>query len=248
VSHQSISAGAGEDRLTLISHVARKIASARRLTVEDARDFSQTVHLKFLEGEYQVFARFEGRSSLETFLTTVVTRMLQDWRNQKWGKWRPTATAVRLGATAIALERLTARDGFTFNEAIEILARRPTTRTSRTDLEQLATQLPRRVRRHYVSDAVLEELPGSGFPDPIEDDDRRRRQRDIRRALRHAIAQLSERDQWLLHERFQRRKPVSAIAKGLSVDCRSLYRHFDALQGRLRRVLNSEGITGSAAD
>ena len=41
----------------------------------------------------------------------------QDWRNARWGKWRPSAEARRQGALATHLERLMRRDGLTFEEA-----------------------------------------------------------------------------------------------------------------------------------
>ena len=65
------------------------------------------------ERGYDIIDRFEGRSSLRTYLTVVISRMLLDWRNSKYGKWRPSKAALSLGEHAVDLERLMSRDGYT---------------------------------------------------------------------------------------------------------------------------------------
>jgi RNA polymerase sigma factor (sigma-70 family) len=230
-----------DDHAAVLSSVIHRIATARRLNTEDAREFSQTVHLKMLERNYAAFSQFEGRSSLATFLTSVVERMLKDWRNEQWGKWRTSAAALRLGPTAVLLERLIVRDGLTSGEAVELVAARPA-QPSRAELERLTSLLPSRVRRQRVSDDLLIDMQGSDFHDPIEDEERRRHARVIRTILRQTLAQLSQRDQWLLHERYLRRRSVAAIAKALSMDAKALYRYFAALQKRLRQSLVAAGV------
>jgi len=46
-----------------------------------------------------LLAKFEGRSSLRTFLTVVIQRLFLDHRISAWGKWRPSAEARRGGST-----------------------------------------------------------------------------------------------------------------------------------------------------
>jgi len=77
--------------LSLLDTVIRAVARARRLACGDFQDFAQTVHLKLLERRYDAFSRFRGDSSLRTYLTVVVTRILLEWRNARSGKWRPSA-------------------------------------------------------------------------------------------------------------------------------------------------------------
>ena len=47
--------------------------------------------------DYSILRKFKGRSSLRTDLITVVTHLYQDWRNGRWGKWRPSEDAKRRG-------------------------------------------------------------------------------------------------------------------------------------------------------
>src|SRR5262245_9404414 len=105
-------------QLALLAQVVRNVAKVGRLSRDDAEDFAQSVQLKFLERDYDVLRRFEGRSSLKTYLTVVVRRLLLDWQDHAYGKWRPTATALRLGPHAVQLERLVNRDAFTATEAV----------------------------------------------------------------------------------------------------------------------------------
>ena len=111
--------------LVLLGEVIRAVVRRGRLPPADAEDFSQGVQLKFLESGYEAFARFDGRSSLRTYLTTVVWRLLLDWRTAAYGKWRPSAVARRLGAQAVRLDRLLNRDGLTVDEAIQVASRAP---------------------------------------------------------------------------------------------------------------------------
>ena len=106
------------------------------------RGLSQGVQLKFLESGYQAFARFDGRSSLRTYPTTVVWRLLLDWRTAAYGKWRPSAAARRLGPQAVRLDRLLNRDGLTVDEAIQVASRAPEASPEHA-LRLIADRLPR---------------------------------------------------------------------------------------------------------
>ena len=67
------------EQLAVLDSVIRQAARAGRLQPQDAEDFSQSVHLRLIERQYDVFDRFDGRSSLRTYLTVVVRRLLLDW-------------------------------------------------------------------------------------------------------------------------------------------------------------------------
>jgi hypothetical protein len=107
-----------QEQLAFLTRVIRDVTRAKRLSPDDADDFSQYVHLKLLERNYDVFERFSARSSLRTFLTVVVGRLLLDWRRAMLGKWRPSAMARRLGPAAVCLDRLIYRDGLSAADAI----------------------------------------------------------------------------------------------------------------------------------
>lgn len=230
--------------LAILSQVLRDVARARRLSPEDAQDFAQTVHLRFLERRYDVFHRFGRQSSLRTYLTVVVTRLLLDWRNATYGKWRASAAAVRLGPHAVLLERLISRDGCTTDEAVWRVHASGSPVTS-SELQQLAIQLPKRPRRQLVSDDALANVRDRQIDDPVTAEERRRIAGHVRRMLATAIRQLPPDDRDLIRLRYGHRHSVQGLAVALQTDPKSLYRRFDRTLRTLRRTLEAAGITGS---
>lgn len=226
----------------LLQRVIRSVARSNRLSPEDAEDFSQTVHVKLLERNYDVFDSYEGRSSLSTFLTVVVTRLLLDWRNATRGKWRPSATAVRLGDDAAALERLIHRDGLTRDEAIATLASRHPTAGRLQALHDLADQLPPRLRRTFVRDVADEAFGHLEFDDPIAAADVRARRQATRRALAQACATLDPDERRLIALRYGRAWSVRAIGDALCTDPKPLYRRIDRVLKTLRGRMASLGV------
>ena len=68
-------------QLDLLSHVVRDVARFQQLSPEDAQDFAESVQQCLMEQRYEIFSRYTGRSSLRTYLTIIVTRLLLEWRN-----------------------------------------------------------------------------------------------------------------------------------------------------------------------
>jgi RNA polymerase sigma factor for flagellar operon FliA len=231
------------EQLALLAQTLRDVAQARRLSREDAEDFAQSVQVRFLERGYDIFGRFEGRSSLRTYLTVVITRMLLDWRNSKYGKWRPSKAAVSLGEHAVDLERLVSRDGYTTEEAAEVL-RMKRNAPSLPALRRLAEQLPARQRRRMVSDEPLRDAEGPRFEDPIEIEDRSRAERRVRAALAGALRQLSPEDRWLIQLRYVRDHSVRSAGLALGTDPKALYRRYERVLRKMRGLLTAAGVTG----
>src|SRR5207302_6805108 len=98
--------------LPVIDEVVAHVCRRHRLSATEADDFAGEVRLRLIERDYEPLRRFEGRSSLRTYLTVVVHRYFLDYRNKLWGKWRPSMEAKRFGAAAILFERLQVRDGW----------------------------------------------------------------------------------------------------------------------------------------
>ncbi len=227
---------------TLLSQTLRDVARARRLSPEDAQDFIQSAELKLLERNYDVFRRFDGRSSLRTYLTVVATRLLLDWRNSTYGKWRASAAAVSLGRVAVLLETLMVRDGHSQGEAVAILLGRSDA-PSKAELLRIAGQLPPRERRRMVSDESLFEI-GARFEDPVGIAERRRTERRVRLALAAALRQLPVEERQLIKGRYGQNCSVQALAAALNTDPKKLYRRFDRALRTLRHLLVAAGISG----
>ena len=232
-----------ESNLELIERVIRFTARRQRLDESDAEDFASTVKLKFIENDYAVIRKFEGRSHFSTFVTIVVQRMLLDYRIHHWGKWHASAEAKRLGDLAVDLEQLLHRDGRGIDEALPILrARHP--EATREMLEQIAARLPeRRARRHMVD---LSEAEGLAMDDSTEESvlaaERQSTSQRLSCAMREAIAQLPENDRLLLQLRFESRLTVAQISRSLQIEQKLLYRRMEKLMRDLRAELERAGI------
>lgn len=237
----------------LLQRVIRSVARANRLSPEDAEDFGQTVHLRMLERNYDVFDSYAGLASLQTFLSVVVKRLLLDWRNATRGKWRPSAAANRLGADAVTLERLIHRDGLTRDEAIATLVSRAVAAGDTTAVVEtarvlaLVERMPARTRRTFVRDVADDALGCREFEDPVEAADLRARRRAVRKALQQACARLNPHERRLIHLRYGRQQTVRAIGDVLQTDAKPLYRQIERTVDQLRHSLVEMGVDGHDA-
>ena len=218
-------------QLTLLDAVIGAVARAHRLKREDAQDFAQSVHLRLAERKYDVFARFAGRSSLRTFLTVVVRRLLLDWRNAQQGKWRSSAEARRRGAWAIELERLVYRDGQPIEEALTRLCARPDA-PSRHSLAVLLGDLPFRPKRAF--DTVLSDIADSRIDDYVDAIERSRNRRQVSAAVAGALRALPPDDRRLIALRYGRGQRIGDIAKAQRVEPKVLYRRVERAMRSLR--------------
>jgi RNA polymerase sigma factor (sigma-70 family) len=234
------------DQFALLQRVIRTVARNNRLNPDDAEDFAQTVHVKLLQRDYDAFDSYEGRCYLSTYLTVVVTRLLLDWRNATQGKWRSSASALRLGPDAVLLERLMNRDGLTREEAIATVAsRRPG--TAACQVAAIADRLVPRPRRIFVRDVPDDALGRLEFQDPIVAAELRARRRHVRGALRQAYAVLPPEDRRLIALRFGRALTIRAIGDELGTDPKPLYRRLDRALKTLRHRLTALGVEGVGA-
>ena len=111
--------------LAVIEQVIGWVAGRRGLRGADADDFASVVKMRLVENDYEILGKFQGRSSLKTYLTAVINRLYLDFQVQRFGKWRSSAEARRLGTVALRLECLMFRDGLTFDEACGVLQSDP---------------------------------------------------------------------------------------------------------------------------
>ncbi len=235
------------EHLAMVSTIVRDIARWRRMSREDMEDFAQSVHLRFIERGYDIFHRFDGRSSLKTYLFVVVRNMLLDWQNSTYGKWRPSTAAVRAGEHAIALERLITRDGHTADEAIALLRTRPATPPER-ELRQLVDNLPARRRGRLITPVAPSEMDQPvEFHDPVATRDRSRARAVIRSRLAVALAALPTDDRRLLVLRYRHDRSVQSVALMLETDPKALYRRFDRVLRSLRRNLARQGVSSPSS-
>jgi RNA polymerase sigma factor (sigma-70 family) len=230
--------------LPFIERAAAHVARTNHLSAEDADDFSSCVKMKLIENDYAVLRKFQGRSSLRTFLGVVIQREFIEFQRERWGKWHPSAEARRGGPVLELLERLLVRDGHTFEEACELLASKHQINLERTELEALGARLPVRYARRFESDDALPLIP-SAEPQPdaaLERVERERLSARIQDVVTTLKARLHETDRLILAYRFEDGRKVVEIADILHLDQKALYRRVESLLKQLRGALEAEGF------
>lgn len=232
--------------LEVLTQVLRHVARVHRLSAADAEDLAQSVRLRLVQRNYDIFRRFKRGRSLSAYLSVVVARMLIDRRNAEWGKWRPSSAARRLGPPAVLLERLIQRDGLTREEAIQTAARESCAPTI-SELRQLVQTLPARLPRRELLHQDMRRHDAVAFLDPIEAAEHASSEQRMAAHLGSALRVLARDERRLLYLRFVRNQSVSDIARGLCMDPKRLYRRFDASLHRLRVELAARGITSMAS-
>jgi RNA polymerase sigma factor (sigma-70 family) len=239
-----------EANLDVIERAIARVCREARLERMDAEDFASTARLALLADDCAVLRKFEGRSSLATYLTIVVRRLRLDARREEW-RWHTSAEAQRRGPAAVDFERLTRRDGRSFAEAAELIRGNHPDVTAR-ELEELAASLPQRAPKPvlvHVADGDEERLAGSGTAaDRVDALDAAERSERANDAVRMAMATMSAQDRVILRLRFSRNASIASIARGLGVEQRPLYRRIEALMATLRRALAGAGIDAASAE
>lgn len=232
------------ESLPFIQAAVRQLARQYRMSADEVDECVAEARLRLLEHNYEVLRKFEGRSSLRTYLTTVVTRLFLDRRVKAWGKWRPSAEARRLGPTAIALERLTTRDQLSLDQAIDTLLARGETMTEAA-LRSMAEHLPHRIIRRVEDTRALEDVPSFGPSSDhlVADADAAALTRQAQAALYGALRNLSARERLMLRLRFEQGSTVAHISRVLHEPQKALYRQFERLLGALREDLVGKGIS-----
>ena len=186
---------------------------------------------------------FSSRSSMATYLTSVIQNLARDYRMNRWGRWRPTAAATRLGLIAVQLETLLDRDGFSLDEAIEMLRANHGVRRSRLELTNLAGQLPQRMRLRFEGDdAVAAAAASSRADEAVTEAERQETLDRARTALKGALAELDIEDRLVLKMHYQSGLTISAISAALGLDQRRLYGRRDRCRRRLRASLEGRGL------
>lgn len=228
------------ENLPLVGQIIKTVCRGRGMDAAQTEEFAGFVHLRLIENDYAIIRAFKERSSFGTFLTTVISRLLKDYRNHEWGKWHDSAEATRLGESAIQVERLVLRDRRTIDDAVSILATRFPGIT-KASIEELVERLPKRHPRRFVG------LEKRRAAESEENDDVENRETasHVSSVVRDFIDHLPKEDQLLLQLRFDSDMPVPQIARSLHLDVQLLYRRLRKLFADLKQALEKAGISAA---
>lgn len=236
-------------QLGLIDRIIASVARRHGLEGDEADDFASWVKAKLIENGYAAIQKFQDRSSIATYLSAVIANLFRDYRTQQWGRWRSSAAALKLGTLAVRLEMLLYRDGHTVGQAIQVLRSTGATDLSDREIAELAARLPARVsaRVHPPVDAAS--VASAETAQQADAELWRAEQTQEWAAacgtLERALASLPPDDQLILRLRYWEGFTVAEIARTLRVDQKPLYRRIDHALGRLRGLLEAEGLDGA---
>jgi RNA polymerase sigma factor (sigma-70 family) len=220
----------------VVDRIAATIARRYRLTPDDRDEFASWTRFHIVQNDYAVLRRFAGRSSLETYLAVVVVNVFRDYRNQRWGRWRPSEAARRHGPVAVELEAMVNRDRYPLDIAINLLvADDPALEAKK--LRQLWAELPIRSRLEEISIDAIPAGDGGLLVGPVDND-----AASHHGALRAAIQGLPAADQELLRDHYWNRQTVAAISKRLGADQKGLYRRLERIHRALKHLLERRGV------
>jgi len=231
------------DHLDLIDQIVRTTGRRRHLSATERDDFASFVNLRLIDDNYAILRKFQSRSSLWTYLAAVIERLSLDFCAEKWGRWRPSAMAERLGPVAVILERLVTRDLHTLEEAMEIVRTHHDVGLTYAELRKMWEQLPVRVRTTEVGE---EAAAGVRSPETseltVEDAERQKSIDRLQGILKTAFEQIPAQDRVLIALRFDEGLSMVEIAKLLNSSVPTLHRKLDKGIKHLRSALTQSGF------
>ncbi len=250
-----VDAGAAPERqeaealfLANLEWVERSVASLCRrygLGGDEADDVASWTRLKLIENDYAAIRKFRGESSIRTYLVVVVSSLFRDYRVGNWGRWRPSAAALRGGRLAVRLETLVYRDGCSLEHAAHVLRTSGETELGDRELAALLAGLPARSPVRPVS-AGVEPLESVAAPTSAEERvvaaESARERDDVYGALLRVLARLPAEDRLILRMQYWQGSSVADIARVLQLPQKPLYRRLERLLALLRENLEKEGV------
>jgi RNA polymerase sigma factor (sigma-70 family) len=232
------------ENLSTVERLARSIALRHRLPPDALEDFAGTVRLKLIEGDYRILREFEGRSSLGTYLTIVISRLFLDYRDGLWRRWRPSARAMALGPDAVLIEQLTVRDGYTLSEAMQIMRDTHQVARSEAELGELWSALPVRSRVMRVPEELADRIADSDLT-LIDRTVAAEERALVSRALQQAIAGLPTVERILLKLHFSQGVPLVHVAAKLRISKATIHRRMNRAIAACRAALTASGVDGA---
>ncbi|MEO8677903.1 MAG: sigma-70 family RNA polymerase sigma factor [Vicinamibacterales bacterium] len=229
--------------LDLIDQIVRTTGRRRHLSPAEQEDLSGFVRLRLIENNYAALRKFQNRSTFWTYLASVIERLSMDFCIERWGRWRPSAMAERLGPDAVLLERLVHRDSHSFEEALELAHNQHHVSLSESQLRKLWETLPVRTRQTRVPEEAAAEVASSDTAEVnVEEAAHREELRRIERILTEAIARCTDHERMLLALRFDQGLKIAEIAAAIGGSPPTLHRHLAKVLGDLRAALQSAGV------
>ena len=230
--------------LDVIDRISASAARRHRLPSGDAEEFGAAVRLKFVENDYGILRKFRRESSLNTYLTMVIERLLLDQCRREWGRPRPSVAARRLGPVAVLVEQLTTRDGASWAHVRGVVETTYGQGTA-AHLDELAPcSWPHGRARFIGIEAATKAQAAPLYHDEsVLSGQSRLAAVRSKAALAAAVRGLAPAHRTILHLRFGAGLSVADVSRALSTDQKRLYREIDRILAAMRRDLERAGVS-----
>jgi len=232
--------------LGVIEEVVRQVSRRNHLSADESEQLRSDVHFKLLKDDCACLGKLRDTNRLEAFLAVLATNELRDARIKKWGRWRSPATVKHMGPVAELLYQLVDRDGYSTQEAIEIVRSQEGVATTHDELAALAARLPGKRRRRFASPCEPDELPAPASVDGVESHAIRRELAPLaekaRAAFSKALYQCETEERIILKLFYLKGVRWSDIGRSRGFDKKQVFRAKDAMHARLQKAFDVEGL------
>ena len=154
-----------EDNIPIIDQAIKCICRRNHLSAEEAEEFAAEAKCKLLENDYKIIREFKGKSSIKTYLVTVMSRLFIDKKRASQGRWRASEKAKQLGDVAIKLDELLHKDNYPLEEAYKILRINYHITLSEEELDRIFHEIDKE-RTPRIKEEPEDEEIVSAIPDP----------------------------------------------------------------------------------
>ena len=233
------------DHFALIQTIVRQTGRRRHFSAVEQEDLAGFVNLRFVDDNYAILRKFRHRSAIATYLTAVIGSLASDFRIERWGKWRSSAAAARLGPAAELLERLVHHDLHTLEEAVEIVRENHGVALTHAEIRALWAQLPGRTKPLEVSEEEASAVAAADRSDVyVEDETHKQDIERLERTLTSALEAMPDQDRVAIALRFDQGLTVAEIARLLGVSVGTVHRRLEFRIRELRGALSKCGVDG----
>ncbi|HJU41299.1 MAG TPA: sigma-70 family RNA polymerase sigma factor [Vicinamibacterales bacterium] len=231
------------DNLELIQKLVQISGRRHHLSHVELEDFTGYVNLELLKDDCATLRKFQNRSSWWTFLATVIEKMALDFLIQRWGRWRPSAMAEKLGPVAVILDRLVNRDGHTVEEAMEIVRTNHDVGLTYAELRAMWERLPPRPRLTEVGEEAAAAVSSPDSSEVrVEDAALKAEIERLEKTLHAAFHGLAAQDRVMIALRYDHGLSVVEIAKAMNSSVPTIHRRLDRSLKELRATLARAGF------
>lgn len=233
-----------EEHHDLVERLLTFLTRRKRLSPDEAEEFSSWARLKLLEDDCRRLRKHQGPAeTFPAYLQVTVANLLRDWRTGRYGKWRTSTAARRMGVVAERLDVLVNRDGFSYDEAVAKLRRHHGVALTDERMEAIYVALPVHPPRRVEGEEQLGALPVEPEADDrVLDRERRRTAARVLAVYRGTLATFDPETQLVFRLRFERSLGIATIARRLGIEQKPLYRRMEGCVRDLRQAFEQAGL------